>query len=69
MKISIETVNGEKQVTMTPETDHEKQALKIIIPVDSSNNLVKQNSYIRFLRPIMEEDLVFILKQKNKELK
>jgi hypothetical protein len=34
MKISIVFTEGAKQIMMTPETDHEKQALKYIAPDD-----------------------------------
>ena len=35
MKISIVIVEGAKQIMLTPETDHEKQALKFINPKDT----------------------------------
>ena len=35
MKISIVLAEGEKQIMMTPETDHERQALKFITPTDN----------------------------------
>lgn len=34
MKISILITNGAKQIMLTPETEHEKQALKFIQPDD-----------------------------------
>jgi len=34
MKISIVIAEGEKQIMMTPETDHERDALKFIAPTD-----------------------------------
>jgi hypothetical protein len=34
MKISIVIAEGEKQIMMTPETEHERQALKFIAPED-----------------------------------
>jgi len=34
MKISIVLTDGAKQIMMTPETDHEKEALKMIAPDD-----------------------------------
>lgn len=35
MKISIVIVEGAKQIMLTPESDHEKQALGIINPEDT----------------------------------
>ena len=35
MKIAIVIVDGAKQVMLTPETEHERQALKIIAPSDT----------------------------------
>jgi len=35
MKISILIADGVKQIMLTPETDHEKQALKYIQPDDT----------------------------------
>jgi hypothetical protein len=45
MKISIVIVEGAKQIMLTPETDHEKQCLKIINPSDELKVVSKWGSF------------------------
>lgn len=82
MKISIVIAEGEKQIMMTPETDHEKQALKFITPTDdieiasqwgTYDNEVIHFSYNSakcqggYIRRFAEKDsLMFILSPKKK---
>lgn len=84
MKISIVIADGEKQIMMTPESEHEKQALKFISPTDDieiatewgtydgEHNHFSYNSSMckgGYIRRFAEKDsLMFILKPKKKEL-
>jgi hypothetical protein len=45
MKISILITDGAKQIMLTPETDHEKQALKFIQPNDALVAVSKWGSF------------------------
>lgn len=45
MKISIVIVEGAKQIMLTPETDHEKQCLKIINPQDTLKVVSRWGSF------------------------
>lgn len=45
MKIAILLVDGAKQIMLTPETDHEKQALKFIQPDDKLLAVTKWGSF------------------------
>ena len=47
MKISILLTDGAKQIMLTPETDHEKQALKMIAPTDEIKIATKWGQYDR----------------------
>lgn len=80
MKLSIVIADGVKQVMMTPETDHERMALKWISPTDDIEIATKQGTYDDkpnhysynsemckggYLRRFAEEDsLMFVLKEK-----
>lgn len=80
MKISIVIAEGEKQIMMTPETDHEKQALKFISPTDDIEIASEWGTYDNepthfsynsnkclggYIRRFAEKDsLMFILKPK-----
>lgn len=46
MKISIVFTEGVKQIMMTPENDHEKMALKYILPNDVLKTVSKTRSYM-----------------------
>lgn len=81
MKISIVIAEGEKQVMMTPETEHEKQALKFITPTDAVEIASEWGTYDNepnhfsynsskcqggYIRRFAEKDsLMFILKPKS----
>lgn len=81
MKISIVIAEGEKQIMMTPETDHEKQALKFITPTDDIEIASQWGTYDNepthfsfnsgkcqggYIRRFAEKDsLMFILKPKE----
>lgn len=83
MKISIVIVEGAKQIMLTPETDHEKQALKFINPEDEIKVVAKWGSFTNeyehaqlkvdecqgeYLRAFSEsESLMFLIKDKKKE--
>lgn len=45
MKISIVIAEGEKQIMFTPETEHEKQSLKMIAPTDKITVACKWGTY------------------------
>ena len=83
MKISIVIVEGAKQIMLTPETDHEKQALKFINPEDTLKVVSRWGSFTNeyshaqlqvskcegeYLRAFSEKDsLMFLIEDKNKE--
>ena len=83
MKISIVIVEGAKQIMLTPETDHEKQALKFINPEDEIKVVTKWGSFCKeyshanlqvnecqgeYLRAFDETDsLMFLIRDKKKE--
>ena len=85
MKISIVIAEGEKQIMMTPETDHERQALKFITPTDKIEIASQWGTYDDepthfsfnstkcqggYIRRFAEkESLMFILKPKQSLLK
>ena len=45
MQISIVIVEGAKQIMLTPETEHEKQALKFINPEDEISVVSKHGGF------------------------
>lgn len=45
MKIAVLLVDGAKQIMLTPETDHEKTALKMIAPTDKIEAVTKWGHY------------------------
>lgn len=45
MKISILLVEGAKQIMLTPETEHEKTALKMISPEETIEAVVRRGSF------------------------
>lgn len=45
MKISIVIVEGAKQIMLTPQTEHEKQALKMINPKDTLKVVSRWGSF------------------------
>jgi hypothetical protein len=45
MKISILITEGAKQVMMTPQNDHEKEALKMIAPDDVLKAVAKRGQF------------------------
>jgi hypothetical protein len=45
MKISIVIIEGAKQIMLTPETEHEKQALKFINPEDTLKVVSRWGSF------------------------
>jgi hypothetical protein len=77
MKISVVIAEGIKQVMMTPETDHERNALKWIAPEDKITVATQWGTYDdkpshysynthkcqgRYLRRFAEEDsLMFVI--------
>ena len=81
MKISIVIVEGAKQIMLTPETEHEKQALKFINPKDEITVVSKCGSFSDkynhanlqvnqcqggYLRAFSESDsLMFLIKDKE----
>lgn len=81
MKISIVIVEGAKQIMLTPETDHEQQALKFINPEDTLEvvskwgtftdrhthaNLQLERCKAGYLRAFSEENsLMFLIKDKK----
>ncbi len=81
MKISLIIIEGAKQIMMTPETNHEKQALRIINPNDELKVVSKWGSFSDkhkhanlqinecqggYLRVFSEEDsLMFLIKDKK----
>lgn len=81
MKISLVIADGYKQVMMTPENDHEKQAIKFIHPEDKLEAVAKIGTYDNepshygyqtgmceggYLRRFAEEDsLMFVIKVKK----
>jgi hypothetical protein len=83
MKLSIVIAEGVKQVMMTPETEHEREALKWISPTDEisiaqewgtyddePNHYSKQTSMSRagILRRFAEKDsLMFVLTPKKED--
>lgn len=83
MKISIVIVEGAKQIMLTPETDHEKQALKFINPEDEIKVVAKWGSFTneyehaqlqvgkcegKYLRAFSEADsLMFLIKDKKED--
>ena len=80
MKISIVIVEGAKQIMLTPETEHEKQALKFINPKDPLKVVSLWGSFTNeyshaklqvgeceggYLRAFSEKDsLMFLIKDK-----
>ncbi|MCK4891451.1 MAG: hypothetical protein KAS78_02165 [Candidatus Pacebacteria bacterium] len=83
MKISIVIVEGAKQIMLTPETDHEKQALKFINPENTLKVVSRWGSFTNDyshaqlqvdkcrggnLRAFSEEDsLMFLIEDKEEE--
>lgn len=81
MKISIVIVEGAKQIMLTPETDHEKQALKFINPEDTLKVVTRWGSFTnehshaqlqvskcegKYLRAFSEQDsLMFLIEDKE----
>ena len=77
MKISIVIVEGSKQIMLTPETDHEKQALKFVNPkdtlkvvshwgqfADESLEILKcQGNYLRAFS--LADSLMFLIEDDN----
>jgi len=45
MKISVLLIEDAKQIMLTPENDHEKQALKMIAPTDKIEAVSKWGSF------------------------
>jgi len=45
MKISIVIADGYKQIMMTPENDHEREALKYISPEDKLEAVAKKGTF------------------------
>ncbi len=45
MKIAVLLLDGAKQVMLTPETEHEKQALKMIAPGDKLEAMAKWGTF------------------------
>ena len=45
MKISVVIAEGVKQIMMTPETEHESEALKWIAPGDKATVAVQRGTY------------------------
>lgn len=82
MKISIVIAEGEKQIMISPETDHERQALKFITPTDDIEIASEWGTYDSeprhfsynsskcqggYIRRFAEKDsLMFILKPNKK---
>ena len=82
MKISIVIADGYKQIMMTPENDHEREALKYIEPDSTLHTVAKKGTYDDKLqhygmntemckggmlrRFAVEESLMFIIKNENK---
>ena len=46
MKVSVLISEGVKQLILTPETEHEKMALKLIDPDDKIHTVVKRGSFV-----------------------
>jgi hypothetical protein len=85
MKISLVIVDGYKQVMFTPETDHEKSALKMIAPGDTLIGVSKWGTFDDerrhvyenvemckggYLRRFAQQDsLMFVIDDKQKENK
>ena len=81
MKISIVIVEGAKQIMLTPETEHEKQALKFINPKDELKVVSRWGSFSNehnhanlqvekcqggYLRAFSKEDsLMFLIEDKK----
>ncbi len=55
MKISLIITEGYKQVMFTPETEHEKQALKMISPKDTLVGVAKWGTFDDKLNPFGEQ--------------
>ncbi len=82
MKVSLVMSEGVKQIMMTPETPHEKEALKYIMPDESYEVATFMGTYddepskysyntsmskAGYLRRFAEEEsLMFVLKPKEK---
>lgn len=82
MKISIVIVENAKQIMLTPETDHEKQALRFIKPDDELKVVSRWGSFTQdfehaklqvekcqgnYLRAFSDEDsLMFLIEDKPK---
>lgn len=45
MKTAILLSNGVKQIMFTPETDNEKEALKLITPDDDIHTVIKEGNF------------------------
>ena len=45
MKIAVLLVDGAKQIMLTPETKHEKEALKMIAPTDQIEAVTKWGNF------------------------
>ena len=81
MKISIVIVEGAKQIMLTPETEHEKQALKFINPQDTLKVVSRWGSFTNeykhaelqvekckgeYLRAFSDKDsLMFLVEEDN----
>lgn len=46
MKVSVLISEGVKQLILTPETEHEKMALKLIDPEDKIHTVVKRGCFV-----------------------
>ena len=82
MKISIVIAEGCKQIMITPESDHEKEAIKYISPEDTLEVVQKRGQFDDeashygmnvsmarggYLRRFAEEDsLMFVINEKKK---
>ena len=83
MKISIVIVEGAKQIMLTPETEHEKQCLRIINPNDKLEVVSRWGSFTdnyshanlqvsgckgEYLRAFSESDSLMFLIRDSKEI-
>ena len=81
MQISVVIVEGAKQIMLTPETEHEKQALRLISPKDEITVVSKRGGFCdkyshanlqvsmckgNYLRAFNDADsLMFLIKDKK----